>query len=944
MDWREQCRMKIASWNVNGIIAAKQKGLIDTVLRIAPDIFFFQEIKSLCLINLPNYYQYWNPAKRKGYSGMMAISRIKPVSVSYGIGIDRFDCEGRLISLEFPNLYIIGVYVPNSQGSKERADYRAQWDEAFTAYLEKLNKPAVICGDFNVAREDIDVYPENQRNQEASLGFMSRERDGFEKLLASGYIDAFRQMYPNRPGCYTWWSQRLEKRRENKGWRLDYFLVSKELSETIKNITHETQIMGSDHCPITLDIDLAAGNAMPDAKLLANEWNYMNWDLAERTLFLWQQQIAKAAYARNWDRITQVQKRIVRSYLCKALAVRHVASRGTTPGIDGVKWITDEDKMRAAKSLTSRNYHAQPYRCIIIRDKHKARRIHVPTAYDKAMQVLYAYALEPVAESLGDRKSFAFQKGRSTFDAHYYIMRMFRKPDRPGWVVRCDVQGCYDNISHDWLLKNIPMDTRVLEQFLEAGFMLGGQLFPTEEGISQGVTLSTIISNMVLDGLQKYIYNSLYEYVNRIDYSDGDMVRFADDIVICCRSQERAERIMDIVETFLAERGLTLNHEKSYIAPIEEGFDFLSRWYQEDKGVVRSSPASGAVRSLESNLEQTILAFEGSQERLIVTVNRMLKGWGNYHRIEDDCGEDFRHIDAIIEGLLARKVRQAHPTRQWGHLVNQYWYTTPDGRHIFALPDNPSKRIAELTSLPRVKHNPITTSYNPFFDNDYYENLTYKRGIQKISDPKYKGIWLRQNGNCYFCGNPMLPNQNIVLVEKELGDSKNLQNLAYVHRGCSCMELTEIDGDRGIDLMEILEGVTETADVESGPYERLRDYFRTREKSPVTLTFRQIEKIMGDTLDEHAFTSEEFWFDGQPEIMRTEGVPAELSCISRTWTTQGFSILRLHLDQKRVVFIKDKADESGLKIPDKLLNRKLPDAAVYEAREFFAYLIKKYAL
>lgn len=936
--------MKIASWNVNGIIAAKQKGLISAISRINSDIFFFQEIKTLCQVNLPDYYQYWNPAKRSGYSGVMAISKIKPLSVSYGLGTDRFDREGRIICLEFSNICVIGVYVPNSTGSSARADYRAAWDSEFLAYLGRLTKPAIICGDFNVARADIDVYPENQRNQEAGIGFTSREREGFERILDSGFVDVFRQLYPNRTGCYTWWSQRLNKRSENKGWRLDYFLVLNTIADTIRNVSHETEIMGSDHCPITLEADLAPNNALPNAPVLVQEWNNIDWETAESKRLLFQQQLAKAAYSRNWERITQVQKRIARSLWCKALAVRHVSSLGTTPGIDGVKWTSDEERMNAVKSLTSRNYHAQPYRCIIIHDKGKERRIQIPTAYDKAMQVLYSYTLEPVAEAFADRKSFAFRKGRSAFDAHYYVMRMFKREDCPRWVVRCDVRGCYDHISHKWLMRNIPMDHKVLEQFLDAGFMFGGKLFPTKEGISQGVTLSTIISNMVLDGLQDYIYSGLYEYVNEIDYADGDMVRFADDIIVCCRSEERAMQVWEIVQEFLAERGLALHPEKSYITTIDEGFDFLSRWYQAEKGHVKASPSDKAVKNFEARLEKTILGFQGSQEGLINTVNRMVTGWGNYHRVAEDCDVEFRHIDTVIDGLLVKKIRQMHPTRQWGHLLKHYWYVEPDGRHVFALADNPAKRIIKLTSIPRVKHQPIYTRYNPFFDSEYYAALSQKRVVQKISNPKYKGIWLRQSGNCYFCGNPMLPGQDTMLVEKKLGDSRDVQNLAYIHRSCSQMELTEIDAPDSVDLFSLLDGVQEEEDVVSAPYIRLREYFRKREKSPVTLTFKEIESIMGDELDSHAFTDEGFWYDAQPELMRSEGVPPSLACISRAWTSQGFSILRLHLDEKRVVFTKEKANTSGLKIPAKLLNQKLPDAAIHEAKEFFAYLIKKYAL
>lgn len=485
--------MKIASWNINGILAAKRRGLLSVIRRIDADVFCFQEIKTMCQISLPGYYQYWNPANRKGYSGTMVISKQKPISVTYGLGVERLDREGRLIRLEFTDMYIMDVYVPNSQGSQSRLDYREEWDTALRSYVESLQKPCIICGDFNVARAHMDIYPENLRNREAVPGFLTQEREGMERLLGLGFVDAFRYRFPNRVS-YTWWSNRLNKRMENRGWRLDYFLIPSRLAGHIRDVAHETDIMGSDHCPVTLVVDMDAGNALPNARALEREWQRMDWDRAEAELSRWQQQMAKAAYAGNWERVAALQKRIAFSPGCHALAVRHVSALGSTPGIDGVKWTTDAERMGAAKSLTSKNYHAQPYRCIVVRAGDRDRRIQIPTAYDKAMQVLYAYTLSPVAESLGERKSFAFRSGRSPMDAYSYIVRMFSGDHAPRWLVRADVRGCYDYISHRWLLQNIPMCRKVLGQFLGAGLMVGGELFPTTEGISQGVTLSPILA------------------------------------------------------------------------------------------------------------------------------------------------------------------------------------------------------------------------------------------------------------------------------------------------------------------------------------------------------------------------------------------------------------------------------------------------------------------
>ena len=172
----------------------------------------------------------------------------------YGFGIDRLDCEGRLIALEYPSFYVVTVYVPNSQGSDERLDYRIEWDRALLGFLNGLDKPAIICGNFNVAREYLDVYPENLRNEEDPPGFLSDEREGMDCLLACGYVDVFRALNPEKSGAYTWWSNRLNKRLENRGWRLDYFLVSDCLFPSVQRMEHHADILGSDHCPISMTL------------------------------------------------------------------------------------------------------------------------------------------------------------------------------------------------------------------------------------------------------------------------------------------------------------------------------------------------------------------------------------------------------------------------------------------------------------------------------------------------------------------------------------------------------------------------------------------------------------------------------------------------------------------------------------------------------------------
>ena len=246
---------KMISWNVNGLRAVYAKGFVDIFNKINADIFCIQETKlqeGQIDLNLPGYEMYWNYAEKKGYSGTAIFTRIKPISVKKGIGVEEHDKEGRVITLEFEDYYLVTVYTPNSQAELARLDYRMKWEEDFKAYLKKLEekKPVVVCGDLNVAHKDIDL--KNPKTNRKNAGFTDEEREKFSKLLESGFIDTFRYFYPTEEGKYSWWSYRFGARKKNAGWRIDYFLVSKCLKNRLKSVDILSDIMGSDHCPVEL--------------------------------------------------------------------------------------------------------------------------------------------------------------------------------------------------------------------------------------------------------------------------------------------------------------------------------------------------------------------------------------------------------------------------------------------------------------------------------------------------------------------------------------------------------------------------------------------------------------------------------------------------------------------------------------------------------------------
>lgn len=250
--------MKLISWNVNGLRACVQKGFLDFFNEIDADIFCIQESKlqeGQIELSLDGYYQYWNYAEKKGYSGTAIFTKKEPLSVSYGLGIEEHDKEGRVITLEFEDFYMVTVYTPNSKRELTRLEYRMKWEDDFLAYLKKLeeSKPVVVCGDLNVAHKEIDL--KNPKTNRKNAGFTDEERNKFSVLLDSGFIDTFRYFYPDLKDSYSWWSYLFNARAKNAGWRIDYFCTSKALEPRLRDAKIHTEILGSDHCPVELLMD-----------------------------------------------------------------------------------------------------------------------------------------------------------------------------------------------------------------------------------------------------------------------------------------------------------------------------------------------------------------------------------------------------------------------------------------------------------------------------------------------------------------------------------------------------------------------------------------------------------------------------------------------------------------------------------------------------------------
>lgn len=674
-------------------------------------------------------------------------------------------------------------------------------------------------------------------------------------------------------------------------------------------------------------------HAMPK-ELMAKMWNGYDWKAAEQELLTNQQELTKAVYAGNETAIANIQKRIVRADSSKMLAVKKLCSTVGTVGIDNVKWRTPDEKYAAAMSLTSKDYHAKPSRHIIIEGKNgKKRHINLPTYYDRAMQILYGFSLNPVAEATGERKSFAFRQGRSMQDVNEYIKEAI-KPDNVKYVILTDVKSCYHSISHEWLLNNIPMDKRVLKEFLTAGYVFGGELFPTEDkGISLGFNISPILGNMTLDGMQKHIYNSLYPDGDII-YENGNMVRFADDTVITATSIDSAEKIINCLADFMLERGLGLSQEKTKIVPIEQGFDFLSRHYEKKNGVVCVRPSAYAVTRFENELEELILNFKGSQKTLIDKLNRKIRGWANYHKISDAL-MTFRRVDVFIKATLMKLCQMKHPTWSIQKIQSKYWYLDYDGEYIYALKDRADIRVLKLADTLIVAHNKVKTNANAYLDNEYIEHRTENNEIENVTG-KYRSVWNRQNGKCYYCGKRILADHKKEIIQKNLSRGNGVNNLAYIHYQCRNSPVEYVYTDTTPicenDIISLIQSLDNKKSKKGLKFSQLDSFFQRCILPSVTLTFKEIEEIIGEPLCKSAYTIRQYWYS-----------TAENS-ISKSWLMNGYTLKRLHLEKKKIVFHKTERNGVPVDIPEVFLNGKVPKDAKCELENYFSYIKKKYGL
>ena len=538
---------------------------------------------------------------------------------------------------------------------------------------------------------------------------------------------------------------------------------------------------------------------LPDTVQLEHQWKSIDWKKAEAEVSRLQARIAKATQEKKWNTVKRLQYLLSHSYYAKALAVRKVTTnKGKhTPGIDKELWNTPAVKMRNVLILTDKGYKAKPLRRVFIEKpgKKKKRPLGIPCMYDRAMQALYALALDPVSETTADGKSFGFRRGRSAQDACEYIFTALSRRTSPEWVLEGDIKGCFDHISHDWLIDHIPMDKSVLKQFLKAGFVFQNELFPTDEGTPQGGVISPILANMALDGMQKVLSDRFH--TNRLGKIDlrfknahkVNLVRYADDFIVTAATKEIAEEAKEIIRGFLCTRGLELSEEKTLITHVDDGFDMLGWTFRRFKEKLIVKPSKKSVKALNASLHNTVLERGKAwrQEDLIRVLNRQLRGWANYH--QSVCAKDaFSRTDHILYEMLWRWAKRRHPKKNRKWITANYWYSKGLRNWVFS---TKNAELIRLGEVPIIRHTKVRMSANPYLDSEYFIQRKFQNGMKRLSG-RFKKIWRNQNGCCYHCGQPMeISDEREIFykIPKSMGGKDDVPNMAYVHKYCQSVFL-----------------------------------------------------------------------------------------------------------------------------------------------------------
>jgi len=454
-------------------------------------------------------------------------------------------------------------------------------------------------------------------------------------------------------------------------------------------------------------------------------WEAIDWTAVETFINKAQTRIAKAEVKGNKKLVRELQRMLTHSYYAKLWAIRKVTgTKGKrTAGIDNEKWDSPAKKYRAVSKLEEKGYHAKALKRVYIpKSNGKKRPLSIPTMTDRAKQALEAMALDPIIESCSDKHSFGFRKGRSCHDAMAQLFTNLARKCAPEWIVEGDIKSCFDEIAHDWLEKHIPMDKTILREFLKAGYVYQGQLFPNERGTPQGGIISPILANHTLNGIEQYLNDTYRKTVEgkgetyRRIVPKINLVRYADDFIITARSKELAEQVKETVRKHLAERGLQLSEEKTIITNIAEGFDFLGWNFRKYRGKLYIKPSKKSRQNVMEKIRDMIRSHIGkTQDDLIQRLNPIIRGWSAYHQ-GVVANRVFASIDNQIFWLLWKWARRRHPGKGRRWIKQRYWKTEGTRNWVF----KDTLTLKRMSDTRIVRHPLLSLDKNPYIDREYF--------------------------------------------------------------------------------------------------------------------------------------------------------------------------------------------------------------------------------
>jgi RNA-directed DNA polymerase len=514
-----------------------------------------------------------------------------------------------------------------------------------------------------------------------------------------------------------------------------------------------------------------------------------------------QTRIAKATRDQNWRRVKALQRFLVNSFSAKALAVKRVSENDgkRTPGVDGEIWSTPEVKWQAIQRLDSRGLRPQPLRRVYIpkRGSDKMRPLGIPAMIIRAQQALHLQGLEPVAETRADPHSYGFRRNRGTQDAIARVFNLLARRASAPWILEGDIKACFDNFGHEWLESHVPMNKKVLSDWLKAGYVESGKLFPTTAGTPQGGIASPTIANIALDGLETVLTERFGSTATSVKRLRVRLVRYADDFIITGNSEELLEKeVKPCVEAFLAERGLQLSQEKTRITHISEGFDFLGQNVRKYDGKLLIKPSAKNVKAFLENVREIIRANRSAkQETLISLLNPVIRGWANYHR-HVVAKRTYTVVDYHIWQALWRWARRRHPRKPSAWVRQKYFRTLDQRQWVFAT------QTRKYTGEPRtlalysasatriVRHVRVKSDANPFDPawDSYFAKRRAVRMLERLQDRGFpKRLWQQQHGQCPGCAQLIEEEDRWTIqpaIPLKAGGTRSLTNLKLLHSSC----------------------------------------------------------------------------------------------------------------------------------------------------------------